>query len=150
MGKRGPAPKPTKLRVLHGDPKHTINTNEPQPTEGRVVMPATLSPAAKRVWKRLSPGLIKRGLLTEWDRDGFAVYCEAVIAHRLASAVVAKEGILVVGPAGRVKNPALQVARDSAQTIRVFAQEFGLTPSARSSISIPQQDSTEELAAILS
>jgi hypothetical protein len=31
-----------------------------------------------------------------------------------------------------VKNPALQVQRDSAQLIRQFAQEFGLTPSCAS------------------
>ncbi|MGH3834697.1 MAG: P27 family phage terminase small subunit [Pseudonocardiaceae bacterium] len=33
-----------------------------------------------------------------------------------------------------VRNPALQIQRDAAQTIRAFAQEFGLTPSARSSV----------------
>lgn len=41
-------------------------------------------------------------------------------------------GILVKGDGGNfVKNPAMQIVRDTAHTIRSYAQEFGLTPSAR-------------------
>jgi hypothetical protein len=31
MGKRGPAPKPTNLRVLHGEKPYRINQAEPKP-----------------------------------------------------------------------------------------------------------------------
>lgn len=150
MGKAGPRPKPTNLRVLHGDRKDRINTNEPVPPSKRVAMPAHLSPGAKSVWKRLAPELARKGLLTAWDRDVFAVFCEAVVHHREACEL-ARRGVLVKGQKGEaVKNPALQIVRDSAQTIRAFAQEFGLSPSARSGITMPEGEEYEDLAAILS
>jgi P27 family predicted phage terminase small subunit len=49
--------------------------------------------------------------------------------------VLARSQILVKGLHGNlVRNPALQIQRDTAQTIRSFAQEFGLSPSARTAI----------------
>jgi hypothetical protein len=39
MGKRGPAAKPTKLRVLHGDRADRINADEPEPPEDEIRCP---------------------------------------------------------------------------------------------------------------
>lgn len=55
MGKRGPAPKPTALRVLHGDRKDRINDAEPQPAEGEVTAPEELSDDARAIWDQLPP-----------------------------------------------------------------------------------------------
>src|ERR687895_2396251 len=119
MGKRRPAPKPTNLRILHGEKRYRINQSEPKPPVQSVDCPEHLSDEAKEVWNRLAPDLRRKGLLTTWDSDAFAVYCEAVIQHRRASSLVESGGILVKS----VKNPALQVVRDMAQTIRAYAQE---------------------------
>ena len=49
--------------------------------------------------------------------------------------MLADSETLVPGLRGsQVKNPALQVQRDSAVQIRAFAQEFGLTPSSRTGV----------------
>ena len=40
----------------------------------------------------------------------------------------------------RVKNPALQVARDSAGVIRSYGSEFGLTPYTRMQLGLPVQE----------
>jgi P27 family predicted phage terminase small subunit len=76
------------------------------------------------------------GTATKADRDALACYCEAVVTHRKASKVLAKSDILILGAikGTAVRNPAVQIQRDSAALVRAFAQEFGFTPSARSEI----------------
>jgi P27 family predicted phage terminase small subunit len=137
MGIRGPAPAPTAIKLLRGTRKDRINLNQPQPPARVPPCPGWLSPEAKRLWRKIAPQLQAHRLLTEWDRESFAAYCEAAVQHQKACAIVAQGGILLKGYRGQlIKNPALQVARDTAQTMRGFAREFGLTPSARSSIDV--------------
>ena len=51
MGRRGPPPKPTRIRLLQGNPsKRPINKREPKPPDGSPRCPAWLSPEAKRTW----------------------------------------------------------------------------------------------------
>jgi P27 family predicted phage terminase small subunit len=145
MGKRGPRPKPTNLRALHGEKPYRLNRSEPQPPAKAPTCPAHLSKEAKRVWRRLAPGLRQRGLLTSWDTDTFAVLCEAIVHHRRACEL-ADKAILVKGEnSALVKNPAMQIVRDTAQTIRAYAQEFGLTPSARVGLSTSMPDDVDKL-----
>lgn len=136
MGKRGPAQRPTVLKLLHGE-KHTdrINRDEPTPRPAEMVEPADASPQVRAVWRRIVAELEAMNLAFPADSDSLRAYCEAVVQHERASAALAQTGILVKGVHGNaVRNPALQIQRDSATTMLRFAQEFGLTPSARSSI----------------
>jgi P27 family predicted phage terminase small subunit len=104
-------------------------------------MPRWLSDEAKKVWRRTVKQLAQMGVLYESDGDALAAYCEAVSRHAAASKMVQAEGILVEGRNGLlVKNPAVQVARDAEATIKSFAQEFGLTPSARTRIKVDRAD----------
>jgi P27 family predicted phage terminase small subunit len=150
MGRRGPRPKPTNLRVLHGDRADRINRSEPTPPAKAPACPAALSPDARRIWRHYAKELSRRGLLTEWDRDTFAVFCEAVAQWRRAKEMC--DAALLVGGKrqGLVKNPAWQIMRDAAQIVRAYGQEFGLTPSSRSGISLPEVGDDGELARILS
>jgi P27 family predicted phage terminase small subunit len=43
-----------------------------------------------------------------------------------------------------VRNPALQIQRDSALTMLRCAQEFGLTPSARTRIAADRRDNGQD------
>jgi P27 family predicted phage terminase small subunit len=154
MSRRGgPAPAPTKLKVIKGEKPSRINQREPKP-EAPPSAPSALewlSPAAKAVWDSLVPQLHAKGLFTDWDQETFAVFCEAVVHHRLACEATDGSAILVRGAHGNfVKNPALQIVRDCAQTIRAFAQEFGLTPSARSGIELPEGADYDEARRLLS
>jgi P27 family predicted phage terminase small subunit len=135
MGKRGPAPKPTNLRILHGDRKDRINTDEPVPVEGLPEAPEGTAADVKGIWDYTVAQLAAMRLATPADRDVLLAYCEAVIIHRKASEILAKSPVLIKGlHGGLVKNPAVQIQRDSAIVLRGLAQEFGLTPSARSVI----------------
>lgn len=134
MGKRGPAPKPTNVRLLHGDRKDRINTAEPVAPEGLPSCPVD-TPAVRAVWDYTVDVLSRMSLATPADRDALLAFCEAVVMHRRASQKLAAEEIVVPGlHGGMVRNPLVQIQRDQAMLIRVLGQQFGLTPSARSSI----------------
>jgi P27 family predicted phage terminase small subunit len=140
MGKRGPAPKPTALRLLHGDREDRINRNEPMPRDLLPVPPDSIARDVREVWDYTLNELTAMKIATAADRDTLLCYCEAVVTHRKASAILAKTPVLIKGlHGGMVRNPALQIQRDAAATIKSFAQEFGLTPSGRSQIQMEKR-----------
>jgi len=137
MGRRGPAPTPTRLKVLRGAQPCRINANEPKPLLSLVIeRPEYLSDVAAAEWDHVAPHLTVMGVLTDADLAGLAVYCEAVARwRRLVELVNASPP--VVGRDGRmVKNPVYAQVRDAAAEVRVWAREFGLTPSARAGIRV--------------
>jgi P27 family predicted phage terminase small subunit len=136
MGKRGPAPKPTALRVLHGDRKDRINDAEPQPAEREVTAPGELSDDARAIWDQLAPDLIRVGVLTTWDVPAFVIVCEALARYQAATKLVNGSALLVQGPNGLVKNPALMVQREAEATFAQYGARFGLTPSDRSQLKV--------------
>jgi P27 family predicted phage terminase small subunit len=138
---RGPRPRPTQLKLLHGDRKDRINQHEPTPRQSLPELPDGASADVREVWDYTLRELIAMKIAHAADRDALLCYCEAVVTHRKASALLAKSHVLVQGrDGGLVRNPVIQIQRDAATTIRGFAQEFGLTPSARTRIEAPDDD----------
>lgn len=77
----GRPPKPTQLKLLHGDDKKNpgrINTAEPVPAATDVAPPFELTDAAQAIWDRLAPDRIDKKVLTAWDVDAFGLFCEAL------------------------------------------------------------------------
>lgn len=145
MGRRGPAPQPAKLRLLQGAREDRVNRREPIPRGLPPKCPAGVAREVRAVWDYTVAELAHMGTTFAADRDALICYCEAVVAHRKASTLLAKSEVLIKGIHGNpVRNPALQVQRDAAQTIRAFAQEFGLTPSARARIEVKGQGDAED------
>ncbi|MFF7901183.1 phage terminase small subunit P27 family [Streptomyces sp. NPDC007920] len=150
MGKRGPAGKPTNLRVLHGDRKDRINTEEPQPDTGDVLPPDWLSDDALEVWDALAGDLESKGVLTPWDVEAFANWCDAVARRRRAAAAVDEEGEIVESPVfnkngdisghRRGKNPWLLVLAEADAQVQRYGARFGLTPSDRAQLKIGGAD----------
>lgn len=131
MGKRGPKPDPTG-RDQHG--------RDVAPDLEQLDPPSYLDLDGVAVWHRLAPSLAERGVLTAWDVDTFAVFVAAVVAHQRAVKHVNDRGVMVKQRSSYVKNPALQVARDSAATIATFASRFGLTPADRARLRLNELD----------
>ena len=137
--KRGPRQRPTALKLLHGE-RHLdrINRDEPVPRAAMPDPPADLTDEVADVWRATVRELAAMNLAFACDVESLRAYAEAVVVHRKACKVIGSTAILVkrVTQSGEVwvRNPALQVQRDAALTLLRFAQEFGLTPSARSSI----------------
>ena len=146
MGRRGPAPRPTALKLLHGERNHDrINPDEPAPRPTLPELTDDASDAVREVWDGTLRELDAMNLAFAADGPALRCFCEAVVVHRKASAELDGAPLMIVGAmGGLVRNPVLQIQRDAAATIRAFAQEFGLTPSARSSIRAGKAGDGEE------
>lgn len=138
MGKRGPAPKPTNLRLLHGDHPERVNRDEPVPANAvePIRPPSWLSTAARNTWARYAPDLIRQRVLTAWDVEAFAHWCDAVARRRKAVAEIAKQGEVVESGTRIVRNPWVLVLSQADAQAQRWGARFGLTPSDRSQLNV--------------
>lgn len=160
MGKRGPAAAPTPLKLVRGTRPDRVNHQEPEPATGEVVRPKTLSANARRIWDALAPDLVAKKVLTPWDVDTFAAFCELVVQNRDANADLAENGNRITVPVKELrdgtviystqKNPAWQVARESAALIVTLGGRFGLNPSDRSALKVGDAGKRSEKGRLLS
>lgn len=140
MGRRGPAPTPTPLKLLRGETRPSrVNYRAPQPLRSLPLKPADLAPAAALAWERVVTELGPTGVLTGADRDVLRLYVEALVRYEQAAALYAGSGPLIRGARGGelVKNPLAPIVRDGATLVLALARELGLTPSARSGLRAP-------------
>lgn len=149
MGRRGPPPEPTALKLLKGNPgKRAINHDEPQPAKaekGERRVPASLPPAGKRLWASLVPELARLNLLTKIDDATLHGACLSYARALEAGAIVKKQGMTIITDKGFViQHPAISIERNSWAAWLKFATQFGLTPSSRSSIHIKPQDAPSD------
>lgn len=152
MGIRGPAPLPTAVKQLRGNPgKRQLNEREPRPAAERVPSaPRWMSPGAKGQWRKLAPRLHAAGLLTEVDALGLAMLCEAAGQYVEWKEIVAREGALAVSDQGNVyQHPAVALMNRARADVLKWAVQFGMTPSARSRIALEKMEEEESLADIL-
>lgn len=142
MGRRGPAPKPTALKRLQGNPgKRALNDSEPRPATTMPRCPSHLTGEAKAEWRRVARVLHESGLLTQVDRAALAIYCQAWARWVKAEAQVARHGEVVKSAAGNVmQNPYLSIANRAMKQMQSMARELGMTPSARSQIRVQPLD----------
>jgi P27 family predicted phage terminase small subunit len=140
MGSRGPIPEPTARKRAKGVRPARINPSEPRPSRGPLEPPWELTEEAAAVWRRLVPDLARAGVITPWDLDLFVQYCELVpVVRDLQRAL--RLGVLVRGRRDPlVPSPAWRTYRDALALLRSLAQEYGLTPSARSGLHVPNDD----------
>lgn len=125
MGDPGRPPKPGHLKVLHGDKPSRINKQEPKPDENSPVAPPySLRPAVQEVWDRLAPERIRMKLLTPWDVDAFAAFCEAIVLAQKGALEAHGEAIPgAPSPMSRFK--------DAVNLCSTLGGRFGWTPSDR-------------------
>jgi P27 family predicted phage terminase small subunit len=133
----GRPPKPTSLKLLHGDRADRINFTEPLPSEAAVQPPVELSPGAQAVWDRLAPDMTAKQVLTAWDLDNFAAFCDATDLYWQARKHLEVEGMTAQGAAGGViKNPHWQIMRDAVSVMSKLGGSYGLTPADRTRLTI--------------
>ncbi|HEY7299472.1 MAG TPA: phage terminase small subunit P27 family [Xanthobacteraceae bacterium] len=136
---RGRRPKPTRLKVLTGNPgKRPLNAAEPQPVVASPECPLELGPVAKREWERLVQELVPLRILTNLDRAALAAYCGAYGMWAEATEAIQKYGTMVKSPTGYpVQSPYVSIANRQAEIMMRIASEFGFTPASRSRIATP-------------
>ncbi len=141
MGKRGPPPQPTHLRLMRGNPgKRSINKREPRPKLRNPSCPAWLRPEVKAIWRRTVDTLKEMGILTRVDRDALTAYCQTYARWKAAEQFVETHGEVypVRDEKGNVRcmkqYPQVRTALQLLQVLRCYQQEFGMTPSARTRV----------------
>ena len=146
MGRRGPPPKPTHLKLLEGNlGKRPLNTREPQPQKIAPRCPEWLTGEGRAAWRRLTALLKGMGLLTVADADAMAAYCLTYARWREAEEFLSAHGLVfpLRDEQGRVRCmqpfPQVSIARNALLLLKAYQQEFGLTPSSRSRIELPSR-----------
>ena len=144
MGLRGPAPKPTNLRLLEGNPSgKPINRHEPQPQQlAHADPPLRFNEGKKQIWNKLIAMLSRIGLFTEADYNIAYRYVDLLweyeramgTAQELANILISKDKDGKV--TGWQPSPPLALARKLDKDLRWFEGQFGLTPAARSSLTV--------------
>jgi len=139
MGKRGPAPKPTALKVIEGNPsRRPLNSAEPRPS-GEAQPPAHLTDEARAIWARIV-GSMPPGLYTVADEPALAAFCGAVALHRQAGRELAADGRLLVD--GKA-NPLLRVMAELLRTMATLSGRLGLSPADRTRLCQPNSPGNE-------
>lgn len=129
-----------------------MNEREARPGAPARVPPAPrwLSAGARREWRRLARLLLGAGLLTEIDVVALGMMCEALDIYQRAKAAMGEEGLIVVSDKGNsYQHPALGVMNGARADVLRWAREFGMTPAARSRITVEAAAEEPSLAELL-
>jgi P27 family predicted phage terminase small subunit len=161
MGHRngGRKPKPVELRRLDGDVPGTRSTVShrriPEPVVVRGVQPPQkprgMPRDAQRAWEAIVPPLAGIGLLDAIDEVALEAMCTAYARAKEAGRIVDRDGHFTTGSAGQiVEHPAVGIERASVALFLRYAEQYGLTPSARTRLGLTElkrRAVSEEMAA---
>ena len=161
MGRRGPAAKPTALKVLEGTFRPDRNRGEPHPDPGICTCPSWLSKEAKAEWRYIVPRLTKLGLLTYIDKAALVSYCTAYADIQQTERIIAKGGF-TIECVKELKNgelsiylqqrPEVAIRSAARATVKQFLAEFGLSPASRAKLNVTpkkEEDTSDRAAAFL-
>ncbi len=141
MGKRGPKPTPTSLKLVRGTARgKDKRRNEPKPPcTGVPRCPKDFPPEAKSVFKRLAPILTAIGLLTSADVESFQFLCLHAGLARRAALEMFKAGLTDEDEHHVArKSPLNQLLKEHSEAYRKYAARFGLSPADRAEIDLPE------------
>jgi P27 family predicted phage terminase small subunit len=148
---RGRKPKPTAQKKRQGNPgKRKINRREPQPKMSADIKPklpraveaaiddVAIAASCRSFTERYLPQLKAMGVYTDADQAAFELMTLHYALAWVAAETVQLDGLKCLSvKGGEMKHPLLQVVRENSNLFRAYAAEFGMTPSARSRIEIP-------------
>jgi len=164
MGKRGPAPEPSILKYIRGNPsKERLNPAEPTPEPlDNLAPPDGLPPRALAKWHEAARVLRAMRVLTEADAELLARYCRLWERFMVnyEKALSLGEEITHFEPDpnrtdGRLRIKWTQIApwasqyRTLSRELLRMEQEFGLTPSSRSQVTIHANPADDPLGAFV-
>jgi P27 family predicted phage terminase small subunit len=137
---------PTETKKLRG-------TDQPSRRAPAVVgnyevprMPHGMDKAAVKHWKKMIPGIAARGIIQPTDIPALKDMCEVLARLDECEAILSKEGLVVDGRMGPVRNPAATMASQYRGAWLKYAARFALTPVDRAGITVssPKEKSLAE------
>jgi P27 family predicted phage terminase small subunit len=144
VGKRGPKPLPTAIRLARGTYRPDRSAiNEPI-AAGRPKPPAMLksNPDALKEFRRLVKELSALGILGSVDANALARYAVLWVRWRQAEEMLRRTGdtLAIRDADGKVKHvipsPHVSITRSLSEQLGRLEGEFGMTPSSRSRIEV--------------
>ena len=146
MGRRGPAPTPTKTLKLRGTLRPCRRPKkEPSPNLGEPKIPKGISVGAKKYWADLIEDARKNGTLFECDREILLAICEAKDDYFTIKKILSKEGMKGKGVGGAdARHPLVGLLKETWDRYVRGLREIGLSPSARTGIELSGKNSTGE------
>jgi P27 family predicted phage terminase small subunit len=123
---------------------------EPITNKSKFPVPRLLPKAAKNFVKKYKQPLIQNNVLRTLDWTSFLTM--AILSAEIEEHVKAlsKEGYLIQGRQGKVKNTRTSLLRSAEREFRLYANEFGLTPKGRNGLDIKIIDSDKKDSVIAS
>ncbi len=152
MGRRGPAPTPAAVKILHGETRPSrVNFEEPLPRQVEPVRPREMDDRAQRIWHHVLREMASAGVILAADRDVLRTYCEAVSSYERNVAMLIQAGSVIRASRDRglVVNPFHRVVREEREAIRLLARELGLSPAARAGLRMDMAAASDSLDDIL-
>lgn len=150
MGKRGPKPTPTEVLKVRGSWRANLNRNEPQPCKDVPRCPNWLNQQARKVWKQIVPQLNAMGVLTKIDCNTVARYCDCFARWKQMAKWMDEHGEVYPEKDNEGKTvgvrswPQTNLYHKLGQMLGRLEAEFGLTPSSRTRVTVPESDGEEE------
>ena len=143
----GPAPKPTRLKLLQGNPgRRPLPKSEPHPEIGVPTRPQWLLPEAKREWSRIVPELRRLGLLAKIDRAMLSMWCQCWGMYVEAVKDIRDNGMSYSKEDGyEGQRPSVSIMNKMIEKMTALSARFGMTPSDRSRISVATPEAKNEV-----
>ena len=136
----GPAPKPTMLTVLAGNPgRRPLNQKEAELPPAKSTPPSRLGAKEQDVWQRYARDLIDSGLLRSIDVGAFARFCSLTVHSEALAAEDWTASFPGVSPEHRVR-----LLTNLSAAIRQLEGDLGLNPSTRSRIQLQGSDGAKD------
>ena len=152
MGRRGPRPEPTIVKLARGNPgKRALNRNEPTPPADAVKPPSWLTGDALAKWRELVPLLTAVRLMTNADVGPLARYCDTWSWWRRVREEIQRDGDVMTirdrdgNPTYHQQHPRVSIANKLASHLSALEREFGLSPAARSGLHAAPDSPRDEL-----
>lgn len=138
MGAGGRPRKPTAVKIAEGNRgKRKLPENEPKPPLAAPDCPADLSPVGKAEWNNVIDKLMLLKVISKADERALHLYCKAWEEFIKMEKIIEKEGMTFQNGAGGISAHPLISAREKMYRNALrFLTEFGLTPAARSKVSV--------------
>lgn len=140
---RGRKPKPTEVKIREGNPgKRPI----PQPVivggradVAQMTVPSGLQVEGKKLWNEVVPYLAEVGMLDIVDRTALELMCVQYDRITQARRKIKREGVMIRGSThNTVQHPGLAIEREATRLFMSIAEQFGLTPVARSRLGLAE------------
>ena len=142
---RGPKPKSVEQRRLEGGRDVTHRSlPEPMLVAGRPdheldEPPAGLPLEARRYWRQTVARLVEVGMIDLVDEAALRMLSMQYARWVKAGRAIAKEGMFTFGSRGQPReHPAVRIERDATVLYLRAAEQFGLTPVARTRLGLAE------------